>query len=99
VTTSVRTFSHDDAGNPATDNRSGTAYTYRYNNRGRLDELSTGATVMADCSYDGLERMAVEPEFPRRTLTEWTRKHDAMAPTIKQLELDQERMDKRARAS
>ena len=57
--TSVRTFSHDAAGNLVTDNRSGTAYTYRYNNRGRLDELSIGPTVAADYSYDGLERMAV----------------------------------------
>ncbi|WP_334364372.1 RHS repeat-associated core domain-containing protein [Bradyrhizobium sp. AZCC 1578] len=57
--TSVRTFSHDAAGNLVTDNRSGTAYTYRYNNRGRLDQLSIGSTVTADYSYDGLERMAI----------------------------------------
>lgn len=57
--TSIRTFSHDAAGNLVTDNRSGTAYTYRYNNRGRLDELSIGSTVTADYSYDGLERMAM----------------------------------------
>jgi RHS repeat-associated protein len=57
--TSIRTFSHDAAGNLVTDNRSGTAYTYRYNNRGRLDELSTGSTVTAGYSYDGLDRMAI----------------------------------------
>ncbi|BAM91986.1 exported hypothetical protein [Bradyrhizobium oligotrophicum S58] len=57
--TGVRAFSHDAAGNITIDNRSGTIYAYRYNNRGRLDELSVNSAVTADYSYDGLERMAV----------------------------------------
>lgn len=57
--TSVRSFSHDAAGNMVTDNRGGTAYNYRYNNRGRLDPLSIGTAVAADYVYDGLERLAV----------------------------------------
>jgi RHS repeat-associated protein len=41
------------------DDRGGTVYHYRYNNRGRLDRLTIGSTVTADYTYDGLERMAV----------------------------------------
>jgi RHS repeat-associated protein len=37
----------------------GTVYNYRYNNRGRLDRLTIGATVTADYVYDGLERLAI----------------------------------------
>ncbi|WP_315716585.1 MULTISPECIES: RHS repeat-associated core domain-containing protein [unclassified Bradyrhizobium] len=57
--TNVRTFTHDAAGNLVTDNRSGTIYGYRYNNRDRLDQLSLNSSVTADYGYDGLERMAV----------------------------------------
>ena len=56
---SIRAFSHDAAGNLVTDNRSGTSYSYRYNNRGRLDQLTIGSTVTAGYSYDGLDRMAM----------------------------------------
>jgi RHS repeat-associated protein len=55
----VRSFGHDGAGNITADNRAGTTYNYRYNKRGRLDQLSIGATVTADYLYDGLERMAL----------------------------------------
>jgi RHS repeat-associated protein len=55
----VRSFTHDGAGNVSADSRSGTAYAYRYNNRGRLDELSVAAQVLADYTYDGLERLAI----------------------------------------
>jgi RHS repeat-associated protein len=55
----LRGFSYDGAGNVTADNRGGTTYNYRYNQRGRLDELTIGATVTADYVYDGLERMAV----------------------------------------
>jgi RHS repeat-associated protein len=41
------------------DDRAGTVYNYRYNNRGRLDRLTIGATVTADYVYDGLERLAL----------------------------------------
>jgi RHS repeat-associated protein len=57
--TTLRTITHDGAGNIVTDVRGGTSYGYRYNNRGRLDRLTVGATVKADYAYDGLERMAV----------------------------------------
>jgi hypothetical protein len=55
----LRTFTHDGAGNIITDVRGSTTYNYRYNNRNRLDRLTIGSTVTADCSYDGLERMAL----------------------------------------
>ncbi|MCD0419633.1 DUF6531 domain-containing protein [Rubrivivax sp. JA1024] len=57
--TTLRTITHDGAGNIVTDVRGATSYTYRYNNRGRLDRLMVGTTVKADYAYDGLERMAV----------------------------------------
>jgi RHS repeat-associated protein len=55
----VRTFTHDSAGNVTADDRIGTTYNYRYNNRGRLDRLTIGSTVTADYTYDGLERLAI----------------------------------------
>jgi RHS repeat-associated protein len=55
----LRGFTYDGAGNVTADNRSGTTTNYRYNQRGRLDELTIGSTVIADYVYDGLERMAV----------------------------------------
>ena len=55
----MRTFTHDAAGNITGDDRSGTVYHYRYNKRGRMDELTLGSTVTADYTYDGLERMAI----------------------------------------
>ena len=55
----VRTFTHDAAGNVTADDRSGTGYNYRYNNRARRDRLTIGSTVTADYTYDGLERLAV----------------------------------------
>jgi RHS repeat-associated protein len=55
----VRTFTHDAAGNVTADNRVGTTYNYRYNNRARLDRLTIGSTVTADYTYDGLERLAL----------------------------------------
>jgi RHS repeat-associated protein len=55
----VRTFTHDAAGNVTADDRVGTTYNYRYNNRARLDRLTIGSTVTADYTYDGLERLAL----------------------------------------
>ncbi len=55
----VRTLTHDGAGNISADDRVGTVYNYRYNNRGRLDRLTIGSTVTADYVYDGLERLAI----------------------------------------
>src|SRR5262249_55559844 len=55
----VRTFTHDGGGNITADDRAGTTLNYRYNNRGRLDRITTGSTVAADYTYDGLERLAV----------------------------------------
>jgi RHS repeat-associated protein len=55
----VRTLSYDGAGNVTTDVQGSTTYNYHYNNRSRLDQLTTGSTVTANYTYDGLERMAV----------------------------------------
>ncbi len=55
----VRAFAHDAAGNLMADNRSGTVYGYRYNQRNRFDQLTVGSEVVADYVYDGAERMAV----------------------------------------
>ncbi len=44
----MRAFTHDAAGNVTADDRAGTTYHHRYNNRGRLDRLTIGATVTAD---------------------------------------------------
>jgi RHS repeat-associated protein len=57
--TTVRSFSYDGAGNITADTRGSTTYNYRYNKRGRLDQLTIGSTVTADYTYDGLERLAV----------------------------------------
>jgi RHS repeat-associated protein len=57
--TTVRSFSYDGAGNVTADTRGSTAYSYAYNNRGRLAELDIGSTVTADYTYDGLERLAI----------------------------------------
>lgn len=54
----LRAVTNDGAGNMITDLRGTTAYHYRYNNRGRLDQLTIGATVTANYEYDGLERMS-----------------------------------------
>jgi RHS repeat-associated protein len=55
----LRQFTHDSAGNIITDVRGATTYIYRYNNRGRLDRVTVGASTVADYAYDGLERMSV----------------------------------------
>jgi RHS repeat-associated protein len=55
----VRTFTHDGGGNVTADDRAGTTYNYRTNNRGRLDRASVGAQVRADYVYDALERLAI----------------------------------------
>jgi RHS repeat-associated protein len=57
--TTVRGFTADGAGNVITDNRGGPTYTYGYNNRGRLAQAALGSTVVANYTYDGLERMAI----------------------------------------
>lgn len=55
----VRSLTHDGAGNVTADDRAGTLYNYRYNNRGRLDRVSIDGQVKADYVYDALERLAV----------------------------------------
>ncbi len=55
----MRSFAYDGAGNVMADTRGSTTYNYRYNKRGRLDELTIGSTVTADYTYDGLERLAI----------------------------------------
>src|SRR5262245_61923377 len=55
----LRTFTHDGAGRVTADDRAGTVYAYRYNQRGRLDQLTVGGSVKANYTYDGLERMAL----------------------------------------
>ncbi|WP_229188154.1 RHS repeat-associated core domain-containing protein [Bradyrhizobium oropedii] len=57
--TTLRSFAYDGAGNVITDTRGSAVYQYRYNNRGRLDQLTAGSTVAASYGYDGLERMSV----------------------------------------
>jgi RHS repeat-associated protein len=57
--TTVRSFTHDGAGNITADDRAGTVYDYRYNKRGRLDQVSVGTQVRADYVYDALERLAL----------------------------------------
>ena len=46
--TTVRSFSHDGAGNVTADTRGSTTYNYAYNKRNRLAELIIGSTVTAD---------------------------------------------------
>src|SRR5262249_43847553 len=53
----LRGFTYDGAGNVVADSRSGAAFTYHYNNRGRIDEVGAGS-LFTDYVYDGLERMA-----------------------------------------
>jgi RHS repeat-associated protein len=55
----TRSFATDGAGNIIADTRSGTAYLYDYNNRGRLDQVTVAGTVLASYGYDALERMAI----------------------------------------
>ncbi|MBV9978466.1 RHS repeat-associated core domain-containing protein [Bradyrhizobium sp.] len=50
---------HCGAGNIVTDVRGSTTYNYRYNNRGRLDQLTISSAVTASYAYDGLERMSI----------------------------------------
>src|SRR5258706_6506579 len=57
--TNVRTLTHDGGGNVTADARFGTTYTYRYNKRGRLDQVSVASVVQADYTYDGVERLAI----------------------------------------
>jgi RHS repeat-associated protein len=57
--TTVRGFTTDGAGNTITDNRGGPTYTYGYNNRGRLNQVALGSSVLANYTYDGLERLAI----------------------------------------
>src|SRR5206468_131863 len=57
--TTLRTVTHDGAGNITTDVRGSRTYSYNYNKRGRLDQLTIGSTVTASYIYDGLERMAI----------------------------------------
>jgi hypothetical protein len=57
--TTVRSVAYDRAGNITSDTRGSTIYHSRDNKRNRLDELTIGATVTADYTYEGLERLAI----------------------------------------
>ena len=57
--TVTRTFGYDAAGNLTTDTHDGTAWTYAYNNAGRLATATAGSSLMGSYTYDGLERLAV----------------------------------------
>jgi RHS repeat-associated protein len=57
--TTVRSFTHDGAGNITADDRAGTVYDYRYNKRGRLDQVRVATQVRAEYLYDALERLAL----------------------------------------
>ena len=57
VTTS-RTFTHDGAGNIATDTRSGSTFTYGYNARGRLATVSQDGNLKGTYQYNSLEQLA-----------------------------------------
>jgi hypothetical protein len=59
--TTLRTISHDGAGNIITDDRGGTVYNYRHNKRGWLDRLTIGATVTADYTYDAWSGLRSAP--------------------------------------
>lgn len=58
ASSTLRTFTHDGAGNITADDRAGTVYNYRYNNRGRIDRVSVGTQARSDFVYDALERLA-----------------------------------------
>jgi RHS repeat-associated protein len=55
----VRSLGYDGAGNIVSDSRSGIAYTYAYNNRNRLAQVTVASVVQANYVYDGLERLAI----------------------------------------
>ncbi len=56
--TTTRTFTHDGAGNIATDTRSGSTFTYGYNARGRLATVSQDGNLKGTYQYNSLEQLA-----------------------------------------
>ena len=55
----TRTFGYDAAGNLNADTHDGTAWTYAYNNAGRLASATAGTTLKGTYTYDGLERLGI----------------------------------------
>jgi RHS repeat-associated protein len=53
----VRSFTHDAAGNLTHDDRAGTVYRYIYNDRGRLQQLRIDNEIRANYRYDFFERI------------------------------------------
>jgi RHS repeat-associated protein len=53
----VRSFTHDAAGNITHDDRAGTVYRYLYNDRGRLMQFRIDNQVRANYRYDFFERL------------------------------------------
>jgi RHS repeat-associated protein len=53
----VRSFTHDAAGNITHDDRAGTVYRYIYNDRGRLQQLRIDSEIRANYRYDFFERL------------------------------------------
>ncbi len=54
-----RAFTYDGAGNIATDTRTGTAYTYAYNKRNRLNTVTVAGSLKGTYTYNGLEQLAI----------------------------------------
>ncbi|MEQ1711460.1 MAG: hypothetical protein ABL908_08655 [Hyphomicrobium sp.] len=52
------TFTHDGTGNITTDVRSGSAYTFTYNARGRLSTVSQDGNLKGTYQYNSLEQLA-----------------------------------------
>ncbi len=54
-----RAFTYDGAGNIASDTRTGTAYTYAYNKRNRLNTVTVAGSLKGTYTYNGLEQLAI----------------------------------------
>jgi RHS repeat-associated protein len=60
--TPMRIFSYDAAGNVIQDLRGANAYNYAVNNAGRIRQMSlnTGASVVANYTYDGFQKLRIK---------------------------------------
>ncbi len=54
-----RAFTYDGAGNIASDTRNGTAYTYAYNKRNRLNTVTVAGSLKGTYTYNGMEQLAI----------------------------------------
>ena len=53
----VRSFTYDNAGNMATDVRSGITYAYGYNNANRLNTVTSQGNLLGTYTYNGFEQL------------------------------------------